>query len=100
MPAVKSAPGPAPGIVNGGSAPPPPLLPHQRVGSPPPNGNGSPIPSPPGANGAPRTQGHRPLPHTLPETTLPPALRASLDRLAGRQATPPPAPSDREHTEP
>ena len=100
MPAVKSAPGPAPGIVNGGSAPPPPLLPHQRVGSPPPNGNGSPIPSPPSANGAPRTQGHRPLPHTLPETTLPPALRASLDRLAGRQATPPPAPSDREHTEP
>ncbi len=67
-------------------------MPHQRAGSPPP----------PGANGAPRTQGHRPLPHTVPETTLPAALRASLDRLAGREPPRPPTtptPPDRERSD-
>jgi diguanylate cyclase (GGDEF)-like protein/PAS domain S-box-containing protein len=95
-------PVPPPASLNGAPPEPPPLLPHQRSAGPP-SDDGRPMPPPPPivSGTPPRTQGSRPLPHTVRETTLPPSLSASLARLAGREpprgpepprdATPPPA---------
>ncbi|MBN9262262.1 MAG: hypothetical protein J0J14_15580 [Hyphomicrobium sp.] len=60
----------------------------------PPPSEGQRMPPPPlMPNGAaPRTQGNRPLPHTMRETTLPPSLTASLARLAGRDPARAPEP--------
>jgi diguanylate cyclase (GGDEF)-like protein len=92
--------GPLPGATNGAGAPPPPLLPHQMGAPPPPSNGKGPPPPPPSANGVPRGPVTRPLPHAVRETALPAALRASLDRLAGREpSAPPPTPPDRERSD-
>jgi diguanylate cyclase (GGDEF)-like protein len=94
---------PPPASANGAGAPPPPLLPHERLAPPSPDKKGPPPPPRPSANGIAPPPINRPLPHTVRETAMPAALRASLDRLAGRQpAADPaaaPAPPDREHTD-
>ena len=90
---------PVTGATNGSAPPPPPLLPHQMGAPPSPNGKGPPPPPPPGASGVPRGPVNRPLPHSVRETTLPAALRASLDRLAGRESPAPPSPPDRERSD-
>src|SRR5690606_40161701 len=83
-----------PPAAKGAPPEPPPPLPHQRPpGPPPPDGQRMPPPPPiPGAV-PPRTQGTRPLPHDIRETTLPPSLTASLARLAGREPPKSPEPA-------
>ncbi|MEO8652335.1 MAG: EAL domain-containing protein [Hyphomicrobiaceae bacterium] len=84
---------PPPGATNGAGVPPPPLLPHQRGGPLPPLDGKGPPPRI-GNNGVAPPSINRPLPHTVRETAMPAALRASLDRLAGLQpAAEPPPPS-------
>ncbi len=98
---IPAAPGPMPGAppmppqsrpvmpppmaAPNGALPEPPPMPHeQRPPGPPPH-DGQRMPPPiPGPVPSPRTQGTRPLPHTIRETTLPASLTASLARLAGR----------------
>lgn len=88
-PAPPSARPPMPPPVAGKGAPPgpPPPLPHERPPGGPPPLDGQRMPPPPPIPGPlpSRTQGTRPLPHAVRETTLPPSLTASLARLAGRE---------------
>ncbi len=77
---------PPPIAANGGPREPAPPLPHQRPTGPPPlDGQRMPQPPPVPGNVPPHTQGNRPLPHAVRETTLPASLTASLARLAGRE---------------
>lgn len=101
-PAGSRPPMPPLAAAKGAPPEPPPPLPHQRPpGGPPLDGQRMPPPPPIPAAMPPRTQGTRPLPHAVRETTLPPSLTASLARLAGREPPkssepprdPPPPPS-------
>ena len=97
-PPPQSRPVMPPPVAAPNGAPPgsPQPMPHeQRPPGPPPSHDGQRMPPPiPGPVPSPRTQGTRPLPHTIRETTLPASLTASLARLAGREpqrtAEPPP----------
>ncbi|HWV83643.1 MAG TPA: EAL domain-containing protein [Hyphomicrobiaceae bacterium] len=101
-PPPPAPPGPPPGVrppmpppaaAKGAPPEPPPPLPHQRPPSPPPlDGQRTPPPPPIPGPLPPRTQGTRPLPHAVRETTLPPSLTASLARLAGREPPKSPEP--------